>query len=145
MSWSITAFTASRLIQWRGTGTRLYWATGFTWGLPWTSLKVYPSLVTADVHMHWTCYICCSVARYLFTVYWRKYGVVLNPGLDCVGSNMHFHYCPRTGSIKPSLQYFHICRVRWLSMFPFHLFKLHDIHLLRGKAALSELVGVVYV
>jgi hypothetical protein len=53
--------------------------------------------------------------------YWCKYWVVLNPGLDGVGSNMYFHYCPWTGSIKPSLQYFHICRVRWLSKFPCHL------------------------
>ena len=60
------------------------------------------------------------------TVYWCKYWVALNPGLDGVGSNMHFHYCPWTGSIKPSLQYFHICRVRWLSKFPFHLFQYHS-------------------
>jgi hypothetical protein len=55
------------------------------------------------------------------TVYWCKYWVALNPGLDGVGSDMHFHYCPRTGSIKPNLQYFRMCRVRWLSKFPFHL------------------------
>jgi hypothetical protein len=40
------------------------------------------------------------------TVYWCKYLVALNPGLGGVGSNVHFHYCPWTGSIKPSLQYF---------------------------------------
>jgi hypothetical protein len=28
------------------------------------------------------------------TVYWCKYWVALNPWLGCVGSNMHFHYCP---------------------------------------------------
>jgi hypothetical protein len=46
-----------------------------------------------------------------------------NPGLEGVGNNMHFHYCSWTGSIKPSLQYFHICCIRWLSKFHFHLLK----------------------
>jgi hypothetical protein len=36
------------------------------------------------------------------SVYWCKYRVALNPGLGGVGSNMHFQYCPWTGSIKPS-------------------------------------------
>jgi hypothetical protein len=49
------------------------------------------------------------------TVYWCKYSVALNPGLNGVGGNMRFHYCPLTGSMKPNLQYFHICRLRWLS------------------------------
>jgi hypothetical protein len=56
------------------------------------------------------------------TVYLCKYWVALNPGLGGVGSNMHFYYCLWTGSIKPIMQYFHICRVRWLSNFPFHLY-----------------------
>jgi hypothetical protein len=30
------------------------------------------------------------------TIYWWKYWVVLNPGLDGMGSNMHIHYCPWT-------------------------------------------------
>jgi hypothetical protein len=59
------------------------------------------------------------------TVYWCKYWVALNPGLGSVGSNMHSHYCPWTSQIKPSLQCFHICRVRWLSKFHFHLFYSH--------------------
>jgi hypothetical protein len=47
-----------------------------------------------------------------------KYWVALNPGLGGVGiyRNMHFHCWPWTGSIKPSLQYFHICPFRWLSI-----------------------------
>jgi hypothetical protein len=56
-----------------------------------------------------------------YTVYWFQYCVALNPGLGGVGRTMHFHYCPWTGSIIPSLQYFHICRVWRLSKFPFHL------------------------
>jgi hypothetical protein len=51
------------------------------------------------------------------TVHWSKYSVALNPGLGGVG-----RYWPWTYSIKPSLQYFHICFVRWISKFPFHLF-----------------------
>jgi hypothetical protein len=42
------------------------------------------------------------------TVYWCKYWIAHNPGLSGVGCNMHFHYCPWTGSIKPSLKYFFI-------------------------------------
>jgi hypothetical protein len=54
------------------------------------------------------------------TVDWCKYWVALNPGLGGVGSNMRFHYRPWSGTNKPSLQYFHICRVWWLSKFSFH-------------------------
>jgi hypothetical protein len=63
-----------------------------------------------------------------YTVYWYKYWLAINPGLGGVGSYMNFHYCPWTGSIKPSLQYFHICCFRWLSMFPFLLFHLPELH-----------------
>jgi hypothetical protein len=38
-----------------------------------------------------------------------------------VGSNMHCHYCQRAGSIKPSLQYFHILSCSVLSNLPFFI------------------------
>jgi hypothetical protein len=60
-------------------------------------------------------------------MYMCKYWVALYPGLFGVNSNMHFYYSSWTGLIKLNLQYFDICRVWWLSKFPFHLFGTIDI------------------
>jgi hypothetical protein len=52
---------------------------------------------------------------------------------------MHFHYCTWTGSIKPSLQYFHNCHVRWLLKFPFYRSKKFPFY--RSKHILDNSYG----
>jgi hypothetical protein len=51
---------------------------------------------------------------------WKLYRLLVSI-LSCAqpgGNNMHFHYCPWTGSIKSNLQYFDICSFRWLWQLP---------------------------
>jgi hypothetical protein len=101
------------------------------------------------------CTICTPYRK--CTVYWCKYWVALNPRRGVVGSNMHFHYCPWTGCIKPSLQYFHIFHVlscymqlRCSSLISFywhwyflsqHSGNLADLQLIDSQVCLENIIG----